>query len=105
MRIDGNGGSQPLVEVASGASQTAASLNGQTPSQTVDAGVLAEDQADLSGSHTEVQALTAQALQFPEIREDKVNTLRQVVENGSYRFSSGQIADAMLADVVVLPAA
>ncbi len=104
MRIDGNG-AQPLSPAASSASQTATGVNGHAAQQTASGAVLGEDQADFSGSQGEVQALTAQALQFPEIRQDKVNALRQVVENGSYQTSSGQVADAMLAQMLVVSAA
>ncbi len=106
MRIDGNSGSQPLPQASPSANQAATSVTAQTSKpETVGSGVLGEDQADLSGSHAEVQALAAQALQFPEIRQTKVSALRQVVENGSYQPSSSQIADAMLAHMLVVPAA
>lgn len=106
MRIDGNAGSQPLSEASPSVNQSPAEVIGQTSRpEAVSGGALGEDQADLSGSRVEVQALTTQALQFPEIRQDKVNALRQVVQDGSYQRTSGQIADAMLAEMVVRPAA
>jgi flagellar biosynthesis anti-sigma factor FlgM len=105
MRIDGNSGSQPLPQASPSANQAATGVTAQTSKpETVGGGVLGEDQADLSSSRLEVQVLAAQALQFPEIRHAKVSALRQVVENGSYQPSAGQIADAMLAHIV-LPAA
>lgn len=32
--------------------------------------------------------------------EDKINSLKQQIENGSYNISSGQIADAILAGII-----
>ncbi len=43
-----------------------------------------EDLAQLSNSHVQV-ALAAQASQLPEIREERVQSLRQSVLNGEYR--------------------
>jgi flagellar biosynthesis anti-sigma factor FlgM len=110
MRIDGSSGASGLPETERTGTQSSSSVGGQ-PSATEAqgggslGGVLGEDQAELSGTHVQVQALTAQALQFPEIRQQKVNALRQVVEDGSYQPSSGQIADAMFTHMLQQPAA
>jgi flagellar biosynthesis anti-sigma factor FlgM len=66
---------------------------------------LGEDQAQLSGLHAQVQTLASQAAQLPEIRQEKVNALRQVVQGGNYHPEPGQIADAMFEQMVVEPAA
>jgi flagellar biosynthesis anti-sigma factor FlgM len=115
MRIEGNPAAQALPEngrstnlsatatvlhtdgsAYSSASGSIASL--MTSSQTSFAsGSLGEDQAELSGFHAQVRALAGQALQFPEIRQEKVNALRQAVLAGTYQPSSKQIADAVLA--------
>jgi flagellar biosynthesis anti-sigma factor FlgM len=42
-----------------------------------------------------VTSLRTQALQTPEIRQDKVDNLQQVVLSGQYRLDPGQIAGAM----------
>ncbi|MGB2604139.1 MAG: flagellar biosynthesis anti-sigma factor FlgM [Terracidiphilus sp.] len=102
MRIDQNQGAQPLPEtsrsvpsnVTNGGTGAAASGN-----------ALGEDQAQLSGTHVQIQALTAQALQFPEIRQEKVNALRQVVRDGTYQPSPRQVADAVFAHIVATSAA
>jgi flagellar biosynthesis anti-sigma factor FlgM len=94
MRIDPNQGGQPLAESNRSSSQSAA--NAETARAAASSG-LGEDQAQLSGTHVQAQVLTAQALQFPEIRQEKVNALRQVVESGSYHPGANQVADAIFA--------
>ena len=109
MRIDANSGAQGLPETGRSESQSASSVGGQLAATEAQAGsvggILGEDQAELSGTHQQVQALTAQALQFPEIRQEKVNALRQVVADGSYQPESSQIAGAVLIHMLVMPAA
>jgi flagellar biosynthesis anti-sigma factor FlgM len=107
MRIEGNPGAQPAPESErtnnsqGGATSSAASASAST------GGALGEDQAQLSGAHGQVQALVlaAQATQTPEIRQEKVNALRQVVESGSYRPSSSQVAGALFDHMMEAPAA
>lgn len=101
MRIDLNSQTQPLPESnrtsnsSTAASSTASSTNSP----------LGDDQANLSGSHVQIQSLAAQVLQFPEVRQEKVNALRQVVLNGSYQPTSKQIANALLSHLSASPAA
>jgi flagellar biosynthesis anti-sigma factor FlgM len=104
MRIDATSGAQGAPETERSGNQSASSM-GQSSALGASAGVLGEDQAELSGAHIQVQALTAQALQFPEIRQEKVNALRQVVQDGTYQPSSDQIADAMFRHMLAMPAA
>jgi flagellar biosynthesis anti-sigma factor FlgM len=97
MRIDPNQGSQPLAESGRASSQSAG--NAETATAAANS-ALGEDQAQLSGTHVQAQVLTAQALQFPEIRQEKVNALRQVVESGSYRPAASQVAGALFEHLV-----
>ena len=66
---------------------------------------LAPDQAQLSTVHAQVQALTAQAVQLPEVRQERVVALRQTVQNGSYRPSSEQVAQAVFVHMIAGSAA
>jgi flagellar biosynthesis anti-sigma factor FlgM len=101
MRIDANQSTQPLPESGPTGNQSAAS-SGARPALS---SPLGEDQADLSGGHIQVQTLAAQVLQFPEIRQEKVNALRQVVLSGSYQLNPGQIAGAVFNHLLAPPAA
>jgi flagellar biosynthesis anti-sigma factor FlgM len=97
MRIDPNQAAQPALESGRSASQSVAT----TESRTSGVNPLGEDQTQLSGAHAQVQTLAAQAAQLPEIRQEKVNALRQVVAGGSYQPSSQTVAEALFAHMVV----
>jgi flagellar biosynthesis anti-sigma factor FlgM len=120
MRIDGNQAAQTLPESGTSGSAIAASgvlssvlsgvlssvLSGDARSSTRRplGRSLGEDQARVSGAQWQVQALGEQALQFPEIRQEKVDALRAMVLGGSYQIDTKQLADAMFAHLVT-PAA
>jgi flagellar biosynthesis anti-sigma factor FlgM len=98
MRIDSNQGPQPLNESNAASSQdTAAASNA---SSYANGYAIGEDQAQLSGAHTQVEALAAQASQLPEIREERVLALRQAVESGQYSPSSEQVAGAVVDSMI-----
>jgi flagellar biosynthesis anti-sigma factor FlgM len=97
MRIDPNQTAQALPESSRSSGQSPAS--GDTRASA--GSPLGEDQAQLSGIHTQVQTLTAQAAQLPEIRQEKVNALRQAVLGGSYQPSAAQVAEGLFAHMVV----
>lgn len=97
MRIDPNQIAQALPESSRSSGQSPAS-GGTRTSACSSPG---EDQAQLSGIHAQVQTLTAQAAQLPEIRQEKVNALRQAVLGGSYQPSAAQVAEGLFAHMVV----
>ncbi len=103
MRIDFNPGTQPLPE--SSRSSTQSSLASTSAAGTAASSPLGEDQAQFSGAHVQVQSLVAQALQLPEIRQEKVNALRQAVLGGNYQPSSEKVAEALFTHLVVERAA
>jgi flagellar biosynthesis anti-sigma factor FlgM len=101
MRIDSNQAAQVPAENTRTSSQSpAGGESGPSVSNP-----LGEDQAQLSDVHTQVQALVAQVAQLPEIRQEKVNALRQVVLEGGYQPSSKQVGEAVFAHMVAMPAA
>src|SRR5258708_5241442 len=101
MRIDSHQTSQPLPESGRSSNPSPASAD----TRAAVSGAVGGDSAQLSGTHGQVQALVAQALQFPEIRTEQVNTLRQVVLGGSYQPSPNQVAEAVFAHMLATPAA
>jgi flagellar biosynthesis anti-sigma factor FlgM len=104
MRIDSNQGAQSLAESSRSAQPQQSPAN--TGSGVTGGGsTLGEDQAQLSGAHVQIRALTAQALQFPEVRQEKVNALRQVLAHGTYQPASKQVADAVFSHMLAVPAA
>jgi flagellar biosynthesis anti-sigma factor FlgM len=105
MRIDPNQTAQALAASERSGSPSAAAKDSRSTASSLQG----EDQADLSGGHIQVQAqaqaLAAQVLQFPEVRQEKVDALRQVVLNGSYQPSPDQIAGAVFSHMLATPAA
>lgn len=100
MRIDFQSNPQALPEANRASSQSAqAASSSVTPTQA------AADQAQWSGAHVQVEALAAQAGQLPEIREQRVQSLRAAVAGGSYRADAREVAGAMLAEMISAPAA
>ena len=55
-----------------------------------------EDRTTLRTDTQSVQALTAQALNSPEVRQDKVNALSQAVKSGEYKVDSTETANALI---------
>jgi flagellar biosynthesis anti-sigma factor FlgM len=54
-----------------------------------------QDRTTFHFNGTSVQALTSQALNFPEVRQDKVDALRQSVNSGEYKIDATKIAGAI----------
>jgi len=59
----------------------------------------APDQTHFSFDQTRVRALESQVMAQPEVRQQRVELLRQSLGKGEYAVSGGQVADAMLADL------
>jgi len=55
-----------------------------------------EDKASLSVDTLSLSSLTAQALAAPPVRQDKVEALRQSIQNGEYKVEPDKIARAIL---------
>ena len=55
-----------------------------------------EDRTTFHTDSKSVQALTSQAMNFPEIRQDKVDSLRQAVSSGTYHVDATKTAEAMI---------
>jgi flagellar biosynthesis anti-sigma factor FlgM len=101
MRIDLNAGPQALPEtdhaiLPSGSGSISAS-NGASGAAS---GVAGQDQAELSGAHAQVQALAAQAAQLPEVRQERVQSLRQAIQSGVYHSTPEQIAGAVFEHMI-----
>jgi len=55
-----------------------------------------EDKASFSSDSLNLSSLEAQALASPEVREGKVEALRQAIQNGDYKVEPDKIAQAIL---------
>jgi flagellar biosynthesis anti-sigma factor FlgM len=113
MRIDLKPATQSLHE-SSGGSVANPATAGSSSAGNVPAGA---NRAELSGLHAQVhvevhvqvhvqvQALVAQASQLPEVREARVQALRQAIQRGHYQSSPEEVAGAVLAHMIAGPAA
>lgn len=55
-----------------------------------------EDRATLTSDSTSVGSLVSAALKSPEVRQDKVDSLRQAVSSGQYKLDAGKIAASII---------
>ena len=59
-----------------------------------------QDQAQLSVDNNTIQQLKANLSQVPEVRQERVDALRQAVSSGSYQVSDQQLSDAIGSDLL-----
>ena len=57
---------------------------------------VSQDRTTLSFDTVAVSSLASKALETTPIRQDKVDSLRQAINNGQYKIEPDKIADAML---------
>jgi len=54
------------------------------------------DRTTFQSGSSNVRSLVTTALASPEIRQDKVDSARQAMSDGTYKFDAGKVADAMI---------
>jgi len=81
---------QPALDSVTPSQGSPAEVTGDNPLHAPE-----EDKATLSTDKATVDALASQALSSPEIRQDKVEALRQSIKSGQYQLDPGAIADAI----------
>jgi negative regulator of flagellin synthesis FlgM len=89
MKIDVNNLTANQLSVDRGPKQVSSGSLAGTQSST-------EDRTTLSTDSQSVQSLTSQALNSPEIRQDKVDSLHQSISSGEYQVSAKAIAGAII---------
>ena len=57
-----------------------------------------EDRTTFSSTSTSVKSLVSQALSSPEVRQDKVDALRQSISSGEYKLDPQKIAGAIISE-------
>ena len=74
---------------------------GTAPSQNQGESVgLSPDEVQLSVDGEKIQQLKADLTGLPDLRQDRVTALKQVIDQGSYNVSGQQIAQAMSSDLL-----
>lgn len=91
MRIDLNLGISPTADSAKPVKADVASGSGAKSSD------LAADVANPSADYARAQVLTATLSQLPDVREERVAALAEMVQSGTYAVSSEQTAEALMA--------
>jgi negative regulator of flagellin synthesis FlgM len=88
MRIDSyNSGSSSISSDSAAKSPSASQLQNSNST---------EDRATLSSDAGSVSSLVSTAMSSPEVRSDKVASLQQQVQNGTYQLDPDQIAASMI---------
>lgn len=93
MRIDFHDGSHPINDAGAAPGARPGVRRGSS-----DAAAHGNDEAQLSNSQSRLHKLTLQAMQLPDVRGSRVETLRQAIQNGEYQPQPEQIADAMISN-------
>lgn len=69
-------------------------VNAQQPAASSSAG--SEDRTTLSSTDQSVSTLVSTAMSTPEVRQDKVDALKEAVSSGQYKLDPHAIAGSML---------
>ena len=101
MRIDLNERPQPFQETEVSSPER---ITGAHRASASDA-FAGEDQAEFSETRAQVRALAALAAQLPEVRQERVQALRQTIERGLYYPGSARVAGAILEHMITGPTA
>ena len=96
MRINFHSGPHPAAELEINRGQSAA-----TGGRLAHSSAAGADLAQLSATHVQVQALAAQAGQLPEIRAEKVQSLREALAKGEYRVQPEKLAGALISHMLM----
>ena len=88
MKIDLSGSSPEPIVTTPANSQDAASASR--------ARLAGEDTTSLSYDHANIGSLTSQAMSTADVRQEKVDALRQAIRGGQYKVEPDKVADAIL---------
>jgi len=103
MRVDfTNFGVEPPDKSKTSRTETAADSGSgasSATSSTVAGSATGLDQTRFSFDQTRVQSLQSQVLAQPEIREAKVKSLRQAIDNGEYSIPASRVAEALASEL------
>ncbi|HTV59240.1 MAG TPA: flagellar biosynthesis anti-sigma factor FlgM [Verrucomicrobiae bacterium] len=102
MRIDPNQGPSGAQGAAS--ERVVAANSAPSPRSTQDSNANQLDQANLSSSAVQYSKLRSAAANLPDVRQDRVASLQQAIQAGTYSVSNQQIAGALQRDSGSAPA-
>jgi len=93
MKVDLNALDPSLLDDVSSTQRSATHTPGQTTDGTA---ALDDDAATLSVQTDRTKALVTKALESAQVQQEKIDALRQAVQNGEYKLDPATIAEAML---------
>lgn len=91
MKIEIGAASTSQLDVERSARQVSSSNIGSSQG-------VAKDYTTLQSDSATVQSLVQQALSLPDVRQDKVDAVRQSVNSGQFQIDPQKIASAMIAE-------
>jgi flagellar biosynthesis anti-sigma factor FlgM len=89
------------IDLNSGAAISGSQTEKTAVSHSAPASAATSNKAELSENTLGVGKLTAVALNAPEVRAERIQTLQSRLESGNYKVSATEIADSMLAQMRV----
>lgn len=93
MRIDSYGSAADALSNRPNARSSAVEAN-----VTASTSAGSEDRTTLTSSSAPVESLVSKAMNSPEVRQEKVDSLRQAIAGGQYQIDPSAIAASMLQD-------
>jgi flagellar biosynthesis anti-sigma factor FlgM len=93
INLVGIGASQQLAKSTVEPTTTSVQDRTPTPVATTTPDV---DRTTFQSGPSNLRSLVSKALASPEIRQDKVDSARQSMTDGTYKFNAGKVADAMI---------
>lgn len=91
MKVDQINGVSNQSSVELNTRPAATSSSAATPAE-------AQDRTTLSTSSSAVASLVSQAMASPEVRQDKVNALKQQIASGNYNIDPSRIASGIASE-------
>ncbi len=96
-RISGYKATEPLAPLKGSGSGAQVTDKAQSEaSGAVSAGAPAADQVTLTGSARTLQKLGEAIANAPVVNSQKVATVKQAVQNGTYKVDAGRVADKLI---------
>jgi flagellar biosynthesis anti-sigma factor FlgM len=96
MRIDPS--NSAASQLSSDLSSQQAGIQGSAQSSTSSQRVSQDDRTTLTSGTASVTSLVSTALSSPEIRQGRVDNLRQAISNGEYQVDPASVAAAMVGE-------
>ncbi len=96
MRIDLS--NSAASQLSSDLSSRRVGVQADAPSSAKSQGISEDDRTTLTSDTASLSSLVSTALSSPEVRQGKVDNLRQAISNGEYQVDPASVAAAMVGE-------